>query len=141
MVIDKRGATAYYEGENCLGTHGCAQALHCIAGGNLLADASVPEATIAGFVAADPQQHLGERLLLALENGLGAGGEANPVRSAHLMVADELDWPVIDLRVDMHAQPITELRRLWQTFIPEASGFVSRARNPQDAPLHGSGSK
>lgn len=141
MVIDKHGATAYHQGEKCLGTHGCAETTHCIAGGNLLADASVPSATIAGFNAANPHAHLAERLLLALEGGLAAGGEANPVRSAHLLVADQLDWPLIDLRIDMHAQPIAELRQVWEAFAPQAGGFVARALNPHDAPLHGSESK
>ena len=139
MIVDGSGGTASYDGANCFDPHGCAETTHCIAGGNILGHADVPKATIAGFDAADPGLHLGERLLQALEAGLAAGGEANPVRSANLLVADELDWPLIDLRVDMHAEPVAELRRVWEAFEPESRGFVARAVDPASAPLHGSG--
>ncbi len=136
MVVDRTGATAHYDGERCVGIHLCAEAAHCVAGGNLLASADVPRATADGFAAADPALHLGERLLRALEAGLAEGGEANAERSAHLLVADEVDWPVIDLRVDLHETPIAELRRLWEAFAPEADGFVARAVDPDRAPRH-----
>ena len=136
MVIDRKGATAHYDGEKCLGIHLCAEATHCVAGGNLLSGANVPRAAADGFDAADANLHLGERLLRALEAGLAAGGEANAERSAHLLVADELDWPLIDLRVDLHETPIAELRRVWEAFEPEAGGFVARAVDPDSAPKH-----
>lgn len=136
MVVDRNGATAHYDGENCLGIHGCAETTHCVAGGNLLANTDVPRATVDGFDAAGTDLHLGERLLRALEAGLAVGGEENAERSAHLLVADELDWPLIDLRVDMHDAPIAELRRVWEAFAPEADGFVARAVDPDGAPKH-----
>ena len=138
MVVDGTGATAHYDGESCLGIHNCAETTHCVAGGNVLASADVPQATVDGFDATDPDLHLGERLLQALEAGLAVGGEENPERSSHLLVADELDWPLIDLRVDMHAEPIAELRRVWEAFEPESRGFVARAVDPASAPLHDS---
>lgn len=136
MVVDRRGDTAHYDGDSCLGIHLCAETTHCVAGGNVLSSADVPQATVDGFDAADANLHLGERLLLALEAGLEKGGEANPERSAHLLVADELDWPLIDLRVDLHEAPIAELRRVWEAFEPEAGGFVARAVDPDGAPKH-----
>src|SRR5215204_337513 len=56
--------------------------------------------------------HSGLRALPpALEAGLAAGGETGEERSAGLHVADVHDWPVVDLRVDWHDEPIAELRR------------------------------
>ena len=136
MVLDSQGRTASHDGECCFEINGCVAAPHCIAGGNHLASAHVAPAIAAAFDAADSELHLGERLLLALEAGLAAGGEANPVRSAHLLVADRLAWPLIDLRVDLHERPIEELRRVWDAFAPQAAGFVARALDPAGAPMH-----
>ena len=136
MIVDRAGATAHYDGEKCLGIHLCAEGAHCVAGGNLLSSADVPRATADGFDGADTDLHLGERLLRALEAGLAAGGEANAERSAHLLVADELDWPLIDLRVDLHETPVAGLRGAWEAFEPEAGGFVARAVDPDNAPRH-----
>ena len=136
MVVDREGRTAHRDGEKCLGIHLCVETVHCVAGGNLLSSADVPRATADGFDAADANRHLGERLLRALEAGLAAGGEANAERSAHLLVADALDWPPIDLRVDLHETPVAELRRIWEAFEPEADGFVARAVDPDNAPRH-----
>tara|TARA_A100001037_G_scaffold299630_1_gene325715 strand:+ start:9252 stop:9932 length:681 start_codon:yes stop_codon:yes gene_type:complete len=139
MVVDGNGGTAHFDGENCADPHRCAETTHCVAGGNILATADVAQATVDGFDAADPGLHLGERLLLALEAGLAKGGEANPERSAHLLVVDELGWPPVDLRVDMHEEPVAELRRVWEDFRPEMLGFVARAVDPASAPKHGEG--
>ena len=59
-----------------------------------------------------PAAPLAERLMCALEDGLAAGGEHGPVRSAHLLVVDSESFPLVDLRVDWHDAPIAELRRV-----------------------------
>jgi uncharacterized Ntn-hydrolase superfamily protein len=56
---------------------------------------------------------LEDRLLLALEGGRKAGGQAatgNPKaeRSAWLRVVDRNDYPEIDLRVDMHTDTVAD---------------------------------
>jgi uncharacterized Ntn-hydrolase superfamily protein len=65
----------------------------------------------------DPQAPLHERLLCALEGGRDAGGQANEgehwtERSAWLRVVGQLDWPMVDLRVDLSTSAVTELRRI-----------------------------
>jgi uncharacterized Ntn-hydrolase superfamily protein len=139
MVVDGRGGTAYFNGDNCGDINRCAETTHCVSGGNILATAEVAQATVDGFDASDPSLHLGERLLLALEAGLAEGGEENPERSAHLLVVDDLGWPPVDLRVDLHKEPVAELRRVWESFQPEMMGFVARAADPAAAPKHGEG--
>jgi uncharacterized Ntn-hydrolase superfamily protein len=73
---------------------------------------------------------LGERLIAALEAGLAAGGEISPVRSAGLLVAESAPWPVTDLRVDWHDDPVGELAGLWRRWQPQADGYVQRALHP-----------
>jgi uncharacterized Ntn-hydrolase superfamily protein len=83
----------------------------------------------------DPQAHLGERLVAALAAGLAAGGEEGPVRSAGLVVADEVPWPVADLRVDWtDGDPVAELAALWRLWAPQADAYVTRALDPASAP-------
>lgn len=135
LVIDRTGATAIHSGGQVLGVWGEAKGTGCAAGGNLLANPGVPAAMVAGFEAATG--HLGERLMQALEAGLKAGGEAGPVRSAGLTVADRLTWPLIDLRIDWADDPIGMLRAAWEVYAPQMQAYVQRATDPTQAPSYG----
>lgn len=135
LVIDKTGATAIHSGRQVLGIWGEAQATDCAAGGNLLASELVPMAMVEAFSTA--QGHLGERLMQALEAGLTAGGEAGPVHSAGLKVADRLSWPLVDLRIDWAEKPIEMLRRAWDAYAPQMAAYVLRAEDPTQAPSYG----
>jgi len=134
-AVDRAGGTAHHTGAKALGTHAVAEGQGCIALGNLLADPGVPWAMITGF--ANARGHLAERLLIGLENGLAAGGEEGPVRSAGLLVADRQAWPVVDLRVDWHDRPIPALRALWTAYAPQLDAYVIRALDPDAAPNFG----
>jgi uncharacterized Ntn-hydrolase superfamily protein len=57
-----------------------------------------------------------------------------PVVSAALLIAHEESFPYVDLRVDHHPSPITELDRLWRNYEPEAALYVTRANDPGAAP-------
>jgi uncharacterized Ntn-hydrolase superfamily protein len=135
LVIDRAGATAIHSGRQVLGTWGEAQAGDCAAGGNLLADELVPMAMVEAFGRATG--NLGERLMQALEAGLRAGGEAGPVHSAGLKVADRLSWPLIDLRIDWADDPIGLLRQAWEVYAPQMGAYVQRAEDPTQAPSYG----
>jgi uncharacterized Ntn-hydrolase superfamily protein len=57
------------------------------------------------------------------------------VRSAGLLVAAEVPWPVADLRVDWtESDPIAELAALWRLWAPQADAYVTRALDPASAP-------
>jgi uncharacterized Ntn-hydrolase superfamily protein len=84
-----------------------------------------------------PQDHLADRLLDALRAGAVAGGEEGPVHSCGLLVVDKVAWPVTDLRVDWHHDPITELARLWAVWRPQEAAYVQRALDPTAAPGYG----
>jgi uncharacterized Ntn-hydrolase superfamily protein len=135
MVVDQDGRTAHHSGAKTLGRHAVAEGDGCVAAGNLLAHDGVPEAMVAMFETAPA--HLAERLVLALEAGLRAGGEASPVRSAGIYVVDRHVWPICDLRVDWHDAPIAELRRIWTVYEPQMADYVMRAIDPTQAPSYG----
>lgn len=135
LVVDRAGQTAIHSGAQVLGNWGEARGIDCAAGGNLLANSGIPSAMVAGFEAA--KGHLGERLMLALEAGLAAGGEAGPVHSAGLKIADRLDWPLADLRIDWADDPIGMLRAAWDIFAPQMAAYVQRAEDPTRAPSYG----
>ena len=67
----------------------------------------------------------------------GSGGEAGPVHSAGLKIADKLDWPLADLRIDWSARPIDDLAAAWAVFRPQMAAYVQRAIDPTQAPSYG----
>lgn len=136
LVVDRQGGTAIHSGPRVLGLWGEARGRDCAAGGNLLAAADVPQAMVAAFEAAEG--HLGDRLMAALQAGLAAGGEAGPVHSAGLKVADRLSWPLVDLRMDwVETCPIAALAAAWEVYRPQMAAYVDRAENPAAAPSYG----
>jgi uncharacterized Ntn-hydrolase superfamily protein len=129
VLIDATGETAVYTGARASPT--CAQATGplCAAAGNILRSDAVPLAMVEAF-ALHPERELAERLLDAADAGLNAGGEVRELRSAGMLAVDRQRWPVVDLRVDEQAEPLTELRRIWRVYAPEQAGYVARAAAP-----------
>ena len=130
-VLDAAGNTAAYSGARTKPEMSSASAQDVCAVGNILASALVPPAMMHAFQS-DPSAPLAERLLHALEEGLAAGGEHVPVRSAHLLVVERESFPLIDLRVDWHDTPIAELRALWERYAPQVNDYLLRAVDPDD---------
>jgi uncharacterized Ntn-hydrolase superfamily protein len=136
-VLDNTGRTAAWSGQNTLGVHAESLGQNAVSAGNLLANPRVPEAVRITCVAADPTLDLGTRVITAMQAGLAAGGEAGPIRSAGLLVVDREAWPLTDLRVDWHDEPLAELARLWEIWRPQMQDYVTRALNPGGAPSYG----
>lgn len=134
-LVDSEGRTAGFSGSGILGIHAVAEGEGCIAAGNLLANDAVPAAMVAAFLASREPFPL--RLLVALNAGLAAGGEAGPVYSAGLKVVREVSWPVVDLRVDWSENPIQKLTQIWGVYAPQLEDYVRRAVNPEAAPSYG----
>lgn len=61
---------------------------------------------------------LEDRLMAALEAGRDAGGQNGGQQSAALVVYGTEVNSYVDLRVDMHSEPIGELRRVYEAFKP-----------------------
>jgi uncharacterized Ntn-hydrolase superfamily protein len=133
-VMDRTGRTAHFDGANVKPARSVAHAADVVALGNILANEGVAPAMAAAFLAA-PDAPLAERLMRALEAGEAAGGEHGDVTSACLAVVDRECFPLVDLRIDKDLAPLPALRRLWEEYAPLAEGFVTRALDPDDAPI------
>ncbi|MDQ0575210.1 DUF1028 domain-containing protein [Agromyces albus] len=134
-VVDAAGRIAVHSGAQALGIHGESLGDACLAAGNLLDNEGVLDAMVGGYTAATGT--LEERLLAALETAVAAGGEAGPLRSAGLSVVEDAPWRVTDLRVDDHDDPIGELRRLVDLWMPQKDAYLTRAVSPGAAPSYG----
>lgn len=135
LAIGAAGPPALHSGAHALGCVGSAVGMHAAAAGNLLAHSDVPAAMLAAFDAAEG--HLGARLLTALRAGAARGGEAGPIHSAGLLVVRDVSWPIVDLRVDWHADPVAELASVWAVYAPQIEDYVARALDPGRAPNFG----
>jgi uncharacterized Ntn-hydrolase superfamily protein len=136
-IIDREGNAVAHTGANCGKWAGHKVGPYYAAFGNWLSGPAVVDGLVDGFLA-DPNLPLEDRLLLALEGGRKAGGQAAPgnpkaERSAWLRVVDQHDYPEIDLRVDMHTDTVAELRLLLQEFRRYQGYYMERSRNPQEA--------
>jgi uncharacterized Ntn-hydrolase superfamily protein len=134
-IVDASGNVAGHSGGLTLGIHAMAKGAGCIAAGNLLSNTGVPKQMVAAFEASTGD--LPSRLLGALAAGLAAGGEAGPVHSSGLKVVRNVAWPVVDLRIDWHNQPIEALQDLWAVYYPQMEDYVRRALDPSAAPSFG----
>jgi uncharacterized Ntn-hydrolase superfamily protein len=128
-AVDAHGGSASYSGDLALGEATDISAADAAAAGNLLADRDVPAAMLAAF-AGRAGGRLGDRLIAALAAGLAAGGEVSPVRSAGLIIAKSVPWPVTDLRVDWDDDPVGQLAGLWRRWQPQAESYIDRALRP-----------
>jgi len=140
ILMNTKGESAAFSGQETLGIHNTASGRNCIAAGNLLKSPQVIPAMIAAFEQA--KGHLAARLLAAMQAALNEGGEAGPVHSAALSIVDcqnpAVNWPVVDLRVDWaEHDPIGELATLWHAYQPQMEDYITRALNPSAAPSYG----
>ncbi len=138
-AVDRHGRTAAWTGRQALGLHAEVVRSGVVVAGNLLASPAVLDAAAEAFDA-DHTLPLGARLIAGLAAALSAGGEAGPVRSAGMLIADAdptYTWPTTDLRVDWHDQPVTELARLWTVWEPQAAAYLTRAVAPGTSPSYG----
>lgn len=136
LAVDQTGATAIHSGPNSLGIWTQAMGENVASGGNMLANDTIPQAVVDGFLAATG--HLGDRLIAAMRAGLAAGGEAGPVHSAGLKIVDKVSWPVADLRCDWTQDcPIENIATAWEIYKPQLTAYVQRALDPRAAPSYG----
>lgn len=137
LLVDQSGECAIHSGPNSLGIWTQAQAGNVASGGNLLANDTVPQAIVDGFLSATG--HIGDRLIAAMRAGLAAGGEAGPVHSAGMKIVDKVSWPVADLRCDWSEDlcPIENIATAWGIYKPQLDAYVQRALDPREAPSYG----
>jgi uncharacterized Ntn-hydrolase superfamily protein len=136
LAIGGEGPPAIHSGAHGLGVVNAAVGVNAAAAGNLLASPAVPAAMITAFEAATG--HFGDCLLQALRAGLDTGGEAGPVHSAGLLIVRDVNWPIVDLRVDWSDEdPVAALGAIWRLYAPQIDDYVRRAIDPGRAPSYG----
>jgi len=129
-IIDAEGRIGQHTGASCIEWCGAVAGDGFSVAGNMLANARVVEETARAF--RESQKPFAERLIAALEAGEAAGGDKRGKQSAALLVCSTEAYPDLDLRVDDHAEPLAELRRLYEKaherFIPYLKCGPSRTR-------------
>lgn len=110
-AIDRHGRTAAWTGRNCVEWCGSEADPHVSVAGNMLAGAGVIAGTLAAW-RAWRELPVPERLMTALEAGEAAGGDRRGRQSAAMLLTSTEDFPDLNIRVDDHAAPLPELRRL-----------------------------
>jgi uncharacterized Ntn-hydrolase superfamily protein len=133
-IIDRENRIAMHTGSACGVWAGHRVGPYYAAYGNGLAGPQTVDGIIAGFLR-DPEAPLEERLLIALEGGRDAGGQMSngvprPERSAWIRVVGELEFPEIDVRVDLHNNTVAELRRVLTEFKKYRAFYARREANP-----------
>src|SRR6476469_7578397 len=131
-AMDAAGRTAAHTGQECIDWCGSTAGEGFSVAGNMLAGRAVIGETAKAYVA-NSALPFPRRLIAALKAGEAAGGDKRGKQSAALLIYGEQEWPDLDLRVDDHLDPLTELSRLeavsrerWVHF----SKLLPNKRNP-----------
>ena len=118
-VVDGSGGSATYSGAECMDWAGGRTGPCYAAQGNILVSAETVDAIAETFEATSGRP-LAERLLDCLDAAQTAGGDRRGQQSSALLVVERdggyagLSDSVVDLRVDEHALPLEELRRIYE---------------------------
>lgn len=138
-AMDRDGRFAAYTGGACIDWCGHLLRDAFSVAGNMLAGPQVLAETARAYEA-QRDVPFARRLIGAMRAGEAAGGDKRGRQSAALLVHDGEDYPLYDLRVDDHADPLAELARLqqvarerwvhfrrWMPNRAEPSGLVDRS--------------
>jgi uncharacterized Ntn-hydrolase superfamily protein len=123
-VLPAQGPGAAHTGAACIDW--CGHQVHegFSVAGNMLAGPQVVEATVKAYREAAGLP-LAERLLHAMVAGEAAGGDKRGKQAAALRIQGDEAYPALDLRVDDHIDPLTELQRLYQVSLERYQPFVT----------------
>jgi uncharacterized Ntn-hydrolase superfamily protein len=117
-VVDAGGRAATYTGTACHEWAGGRTGDGYAAQGNILVSGATVDALSVTFES-NSHLELAERLIECLAAAQAAGGDRRGQQSASLLVVEKdagyakLSDTIVDLRVDDHERPISELRRLY----------------------------
>jgi uncharacterized Ntn-hydrolase superfamily protein len=110
-MMDRAGASAAYTGAACVDWCGHLIRDGFSIAGNMLAGPRVIEHT-AALLEKNASLPFARRLIAALQAGEAAGGDKRGKQSAALLIHGIEEYSDLDLRVDDHADPLSELERL-----------------------------
>jgi uncharacterized Ntn-hydrolase superfamily protein len=119
-IVDAKGRVAAHTGKECMSWAGHVTGSGFSCQGNILASSKVVESMAKAY--GETSGGLIEKLLQALSAGQAAGGDRRGQQSAALLVVREKGGyegysdRYVDLRVDEHAAPIEELKRVFKVY-------------------------
>jgi uncharacterized Ntn-hydrolase superfamily protein len=117
-IVDEKGRSASFTGEECLDWAGGRTGPCYAAQGNILVSAATVDAIAETFEGSSGA--LADRLLDCLDAAQAAGGDRRGQQSAAILVVEKdggyakLSDVVVELRVEDHERPLEELRRLYR---------------------------
>ena len=131
-IMDAGGRIASHTGRDCVDWCGHIEGRGFSIAGNMLAGAGVLDDTAKSY-ATNENLPFAQRLIAAMRAGEAAGGDKRGRQSAALLIHGDEEWSALNLRVDDHTDPLTELERLeavsrerWVHFRP----FLPTRKNP-----------
>jgi uncharacterized Ntn-hydrolase superfamily protein len=131
-MVDSRGGSASFSGDECEPWFGGITGPNFAAQGNMLIRGETVSALADSFTST-AELDLAERLVLAIEAGQAAGGDKRGRQCAALLVVDREEYPLWDIRVDESRDPVPELRRIFEIaktdLLPFIEGLPTR-ENP-----------
>ncbi len=122
-VIDAAGRIGQFTGKQCVEWAGAIAGDGFSVAGNMLAGPRVVEETASAF--RNTKKSFPERLIAALEAGEAAGGDKRGKQSAALLVYSKEEYADLNLRVDDHAEPLAELKRLHEKAYERFVGYLT----------------
>lgn len=140
-IVDQEGGAAAHTGAGCFDWAGHRVGPGVTVQGNVLTGPRVLAAMLESWDATGDEPELARRLLAALQAGDRAGGDRRGRQSAALLVVREeagyggMDDVAVDLRVDEHRDPCTELARLLELNRIYLTASTEEERVPLDADL------
>jgi uncharacterized Ntn-hydrolase superfamily protein len=123
-IVDRTGGTAAFSGDDCVQWYGHRTGDNYAVAGNMLVGEDTITAMARVFQSSQGEP-LAERLVQALEAGQEAGGDKRGRQSAALKVHSTEAYPMVDLRIDDHPDPVAELRRLYNLYLEELAPVLS----------------
>jgi uncharacterized Ntn-hydrolase superfamily protein len=133
-VMDRHGSFAAFTGEKCTPWCGHIVREEFSVAGNVLTGPEVLEQMVAAYEGA-ASVPFARRLIAALSAGERAGGDKRGRQSASLLVHDDEEYSLLDLRADDHPEPVAEIERL--EAIARRSWVHVRRLLPSRAQPHG----
>jgi uncharacterized Ntn-hydrolase superfamily protein len=110
-IMDAKGRIAAFTGQDCVDWCGHLEGDGFSLAGNMLAGKRVLDDTAKTYLA-NAGMPFARRMIAAMRAGEEAGGDKRGKQSAALLIYGEEEWSDLDLRVDDHVDPLTELERL-----------------------------
>lgn len=123
-LLPSQGAPVAHTGTSCIDWCGHLAGEHFSIAGNMLAGPQVLEETAKAFMASEGLP-LAQRLILGMQAGERAGGDKRGKQSAALRIHADEDYLQLDLRVDDHEEPLTELQRLYDKSLERFQPFLT----------------